>query len=198
MPATAARRRPGDPQAAHRTVQRARRAADGVVAGRGDGTPRVPNETGRHSGTISLLTIGYQGRSVEDYLGMLSRAQVTVLCDVRRNAISRKRGFSKRALARACEQMDIRYEHLPDLGIGAERRRLIKTDRDRQLLLAEYLRDDLARRPSSLDRIVSWAASGERVAVTCFEREFNSCHRSLVAAEVERLGGPSITTEHLG
>ena len=90
------------------------------------------------------FTIGYQGRTVGDYLGMLSRAQVTVLCDVRRNAISRKRGFSKRALAGACEQIDIRYEHLPDLGIGAERRRLVRTDRDRQLLLAEYLRVDLA------------------------------------------------------
>ena len=168
------------------------------IPGSGDGALRVPNEAGRHSGTIPVLTIGYQGRTVEDYLGMLSRAQVTVLCDVRRNAISRKRGFSKRALAGACEQIDIRYEHLPDLGIGAERRRLVRTDRDRQLLLAEYLKVDLARRPSSLDRIVSWAASGERVAVTCFEREFSSCHRSLVAAEVERLGGPSIATVHLG
>ena len=202
MPATGARRRPGDPPAAHRTVRQACRAADRVAAVgvpcSGDGAPGVRSEAGRHRGTISLFTIGYQGRTVEDYLGMLSRAQVTVLCDVRRNAISRKRGFSKRALAGACEQIDIRYEHLPDLGIGAERRRLVRTDRDRQLLLAEYLKVDLARRPSSLDRIVSWAASGERVAVTCFEREFSSCHRSLVAAEVERLGGPSIATVHLG
>ena len=152
---------------------------------------------GRHSALISLFTIGYQGRSVEDYFGMLSRAQVTLLCDVRRNAISRKRGFSKSALARACEQIGIRYEHLPDLGIGAERRRQIKTDRDRQRLLAEYRRHDLADRSASVQRILGWARSGERVAVTCFEREPGSCHRSLVAAEVERLEGSKITTEHL-
>ena len=202
MPATAGRRGPGVSPAAAATVRQARRAVDWVAAGgvpgSGDGTLGVPGEPGRPSGAIYLFTIGYQGRSIEDYLGMLSRARVTLLCDVRRNAISRKPGFSKCALARACEQIGIRYEHLPDLGIDAERRRLVKTDRDRQLLLAEYLREDLARRPSSLDEIARWAASGERVAVTCFERDPGSCHRSLVAAEVERLGGPNITTGHLG
>ena len=157
-----------------------------------------PNGPEDRSGSITLFTIGYQGRSVEDYLDILSGEHVTLLCDLRRNAISRKRGFSKSALARTCEQLGIRYEHLPDLGIGAERRRLVKTDRDRQLLLAEYRRFDLADRSASVQRILCWTTSAERVAVTCFERDPSSCHRSLVAAEVERLGGPNITTQHLG
>lgn len=201
MEAQGGRPRPGGSAAAHRSVRWACRAADSVVAGgapgSGVGALRGPSRPGRHSGAIPLFTIGYQGRSIEDFLGMLSRATVTLLCDVRRNAVSRKRGFSKGALTWACEQMGIRYEHLPDLGICAERRRLVKTDRDRQRLLAEYRRHDLAHRSASLDKIVVWAASGERVAVTCFEREADSCHRSLVAAEVERLGRPKITTEHL-
>ena len=169
----------------------------GWAQGRDEGTPHAPNDPEGHSGSITLLTIGYQGRSVEDYLDILSGKHVTLLCDVRRNAISRKRGFSKSALARACEQIGIRYEHLPDLGIDAGRRRLAQTARGRQRLLAEYRRDDLAQMPVSLEKIVRWAASGERVAVTCFERVPSSCHRSLVAAEVERLGGVNFTTEHL-
>ena len=157
----------------------------------GSGGPR------RRSGSTALFTIGYQGRSVEDYLGMLSRVQVTLLCDVRRNAISRKRGFSGTALAEACECVGIRYEHLPELGISSERRRQIRTGRDRQRLLAEYRGRDLADRSASVQKILRWATSGERVAVTCFERDPGSCHRSLVAAEIERLVGPHITTEHL-
>ena len=196
------RRRPGNSSSAHGGAARqASPATESVVAGgapgRDEGTLHGPSSPGRSYGSISLFTIGYQGRSVEDYLGMLSRAHVTLLCDVRRNATSRKRGFSKTALAKACERAGIRYEHLPDLGISAERRHLATTDRGRQRMLAEYRRYDLANRPDSLEKILRWAASGESVAVTCFEREAGVCHRSLVAAEVERLGGPNITTEHL-
>lgn len=167
------------------------------MAGFDEGTLHGPNSAGCRSGSIPLFTIGYQGRSVEDYLGLLSWAQVTLLCDVRKNAISRKRGFSKSALTRGCEQMGIRYEHLPDLGISSERRRLANTDRDRQRLLAEYRRNYLADRLASVQKILSWTRSGERVAVTCFERHPGLCHRSVVAAEAERMGGPNIMTEHL-
>ncbi len=201
MQAMGGHRRPGDSSAAHAPARQACPVTDGELArgaqGRDEGMPQGPNGPEGRSGSITLFTIGYQGRSIEDYLDMLSRAHATLLCDVRRNAISRKRGFSKSALAIACEQLGIRYEHLPDLGIGAERRRLAQTARGRQLLLAEYRRDDLAQRPASVEKIVRWATSGERVAVTCFERDPRSCHRSLVAAEVERLGGANITTEHL-
>ncbi len=48
-----------------------------------------------------LFTIGYEGRTLESYLNLLIRGGVTLLCDVRRNAISRKYGFSKTTLERA-------------------------------------------------------------------------------------------------
>ena len=45
-----------------------------------------------------LFTIGYEGRTLESYLNLLIREGTTLLCDVRRNAISRKYGFSKTTL----------------------------------------------------------------------------------------------------
>ena len=47
-----------------------------------------------------VSTIGYEGRTLENYLNELLRSGVTVLCDVRRNPISRKYGFSKNTLAK--------------------------------------------------------------------------------------------------
>ena len=73
-------------------------------------------ESARPEGTSSrLLTIGYEGRTLESYLNTLLLEGVTLLCDVRRNAISRKYGFSKNTLARACAGVGIRYEHLPEM-----------------------------------------------------------------------------------
>ena len=64
-----------------------------------------------------LSTIGYERRTLESYLNVLIQSSVTLLCEVRRKAISRKYGFSKNTLARACDGVGIRYEHLPELGI---------------------------------------------------------------------------------
>ena len=41
----------------------------------------------------TLFTIGYERRSLEGYLNLLLQSGVTLLCDVRRNAVSRKYGF---------------------------------------------------------------------------------------------------------
>src|SRR5437588_3825906 len=83
-----------------------------------------------------LVTIGYEGRSLEMYLNELLRDGVTMLCDVRRNPLSRKYGFSKSTLSKACEGVGIRYEHLPELGIAAEKRRELDTQADYDALFA--------------------------------------------------------------
>jgi len=80
-----------------------------------------------------LLTIGYEGRSLESYLNELLRAGVTLLCDVRGNPFSRKYGFSKSTLSKACEAVGIRYEHLPELG-GRRRIRTYERGVERETL----------------------------------------------------------------
>jgi uncharacterized protein (DUF488 family) len=133
-----------------------------------------------------LATIGYEGRSLEAYLNLLLKNSVTVLCDVRRNPLSRKYGFSKSTLSKACEGVGIRYEHLPELGIDSEQRRDLKTQADFDALFESYERNDLPKQGASLKKIRGWIDKGERVALTCFEALACQCHRHCVAEALRK------------
>jgi hypothetical protein len=145
-----------------------------------------------------VVTIGYEGRSLEAYLNALLRDSVTLLCDVRRNPLSRKYGFAKNTLSKACESVGIRYEHLPELGIASEERRELKTQADYDALFVEYKRRSLPRQGAALEKILHWVRSeGHRVSLTCYEAEPCQCHRHCVAEALERLGGADLAPCHL-
>lgn len=144
-----------------------------------------------------LLTLGYEGRSLEAYLNLLIRSSVTVLADVRRNPLSRKYGFSKSTLSKACEGVGVRYEHLPELGIASEERRELKTQADYDALFAEYKRRDLPKQATALAKLRAWLAAGERVALTCYEALPCQCHRHCVADALESMAGVTLEVRHL-
>src|SRR3990172_3013426 len=141
------------------------------------------------AGKPGVCTIGYEGRSLEGYLNHLIQNGATLLCDVRRNPLSRKYGFSKGTLAKGCEGVGIRYEHLPELGIASEARRGLATQADYNALFAVYEREALPGQPEALERIRQWVKEDERVALTCFERLPQQCHRRCVAEAVENKFG---------
>lgn len=154
--------------------------ADRVLAG--DKLALLAIDAARPSASRpGLCTIGYEGRSLECYLNRLIQDGVTLLCDVRRNAFSRKYGFSKGTLSKACEGVGIRYEHLPQLGIASEERRELKTQADYDALFDAYKRESLPQQAEALAKIRAWVQAGERVALTCFEAQPNQCHRHCVA-----------------
>ena len=144
-----------------------------------------------------VCTLGYEGRSLEAYLNCLIRRGVTALCDVRRNPLSRKYGFSKGTLSKASQGVGIRYEHLPELGIASEERRGLKTQADYEALFEKYERDWLPRQTAALARIRGFVDSGDRVALTCFERLPEQCHRKIVAAALEKSFGRAFAPEHI-
>lgn len=148
-------------------------------------------------GPAGLVTIGYEGRSLESCLNELVRDGVTLLCDVRRNALSRKYGFSKGTLSHACEGVGIRYEHLPELGIASEERQRLDTPADYRVLFTRYRREILPRQRAALEKILGWIAAGERVALTCFERLPEQCHRHCVAEALEHISGATWKARHL-
>lgn len=144
-----------------------------------------------------LCTIGYEGRSLESYLNTLVRDGVTLLCDVRRNPLSRKYGFSKNTLSKGCEGVGIRYEHLPELGIASEDRRELKEQADYDALFAVYSQERLPKQMNSLIKIKSWIEKGDRVALTCYERLPEQCHRACVADALEQQFGNTYSPRHL-
>jgi len=145
-----------------------------------------------------LVTIGYEGKTLERYLNQLLRESVTLLCDVRRNPLSRKYGFAKSTLAKACEGVGIRYEHLPELGIASEDRRELKTQADYDALFAGYERDSLPKQEAALAKIRHWIErDGCRVALTCYEAVPCQCHRHCVAEALAEIGGRAFSPIHL-
>ena len=148
-------------------------------------------------GPAGLTTIGYEGRSLENYLNALLRSGVTLLCDVRRNPLSRKYGFSKGTLSKGCEGVGIRYEHLPELGIASDKRQHLQEQADYDLLFKEYEKHALPAQTPALERIRGWVKEGERVALTCYERAPSQCHRHCVAQAMERRFGVAFAAKHL-
>lgn len=132
-----------------------------------------------------LCTIGYEGLTLEGYLNKLLQNGIALLCDVRRNPLSRKYGFSKKTLSNACEGVGIHYEHLPELGIASEERQNLKTQEDYDALFAIYKREYLPLQGEALSKIMGWIMAGRRVALTCYEQLPFQCHRHCVTEALE-------------
>ena len=147
--------------------------------------------------SAGLVTIGYEGKSLESYLNQLLKDAVTRLCDVRRNPISRKYGFSKATLSKACEGVGIKYEHLPELGIASDKRRELNSQADYDILFSLYEREHLPKQTSAIAKIVEWIEDGERVALTCYELKPCQCHRHCIADSLDNKRGRKFTPLHL-
>lgn len=137
----------------------------------------------------TLYTIGYEGRSLEEYLNILLIHGVKILCDVRKNAYSQKYGFSKAVLQPACEGVGIKYVHIPELGIESSQRQELFSQADYDLLFDKYRKTILASSEEYLDRIVNMIDTDERVALTCFEKNVEQCHRTQIARKIMSRSG---------
>jgi hypothetical protein len=151
-----------------------------------------PKQTGRE-----LFTLGYEGLSIEAYLLKLLENNVSVLCDVRRNAMSMKYGFAKSTLSRNCEKMGIQYIHIPELGIESGLRKELKTRQDYMDLFADYEVQTLPKTKAEQASIVELLASKRRLALTCFEADPTLCHRSRVADALVQTPGWEPQLSHL-
>ena len=147
--------------------------------------------------TATLSTIGYEGCTSETYFEKLMNAGITVLCDVRRNPISRKPGFSRSALARGCEEHGIRYVHLPALGIASDKRKTVRTQEDYDALFAEYETNCLPNQQEDIGKIQGLIDAGERVALSCFERKASQCHRHCVSDVLRRANNKLLRVSNL-
>lgn len=139
----------------------------------------VLNEKINKSGK-TIFSIGYEGISLEEYLNLLIKNDVKVLCDVRKNAFSQKYGFSKSQLKVACDGLNIQYIHISNLGISSNKRKELNCQHDYDELFEEYENETLRNQTDSLIFIQQLVRQSHRVAITCFEKNTNQCHRTRV------------------
>lgn len=128
----------------------------------------------------SLFTIGYTGLKLDDFIAELEGNNVKLLLDVREIPISRKRGFSKNALAEALEQSGIRYCHFKWLGSPKELRHEVRETRDYKIFFKGVTRH-LQQPPSILQLEESvQLARRNRACLMCCCEDWQLCHRSCV------------------
>jgi len=126
-----------------------------------------------------LFTIGYEGQSIEAFINVLIQNDVRLLCDIRKNSLSRKFGFSKRKLEHITQTVGIRYVHLPELGIESDKRCSLKTPNDYKCLFEDY-KKTLLYRKAFLEEVYTLLRANTRVALMCFEHEPQMCHRHII------------------
>jgi uncharacterized protein (DUF488 family) len=145
----------------------------------------------------SLFTIGYEGVTLEQYINKLIIYDVKVLCDVRKNPLSMKYGFSKKQLSNACEGVGIEYIHIPEVGIESGKRRELNTQEDYDQLFEDYKAGVLANEISKQEHILSILQTKKRVALTCFEANIHQCHRKHLAESVSKMEGFTFEIKHI-
>ena len=132
----------------------------------------------------TIVSAGYEGRTAEELVAALVEAEVSVLVDVRENAISRKAGLSKRGLAARCEAHGIAYVHERSLGNPRHNRDGFREGRpESRKVFEEHLVDQGAE---ALGRVGD-LLKDRTVGLLCFEEDPCSCHRSIVAEHLKTL-----------
>ncbi len=145
----------------------------------------------------TFFTIGYEGKSIDEYLYQLLCHNVKTLFDVRKNALSMKYGFSKTTLKKCCESLDIDYVHLPELGIDSDRRRQLNTQDDYEAVFAVYETEVLPITGKSQQLILQTLENKQRVAITCFEKDLSRCHRTRLTTALQNTCRGELKVEHL-
>lgn len=135
-----------------------------------------------------FFTIGYEGISFENYINKLIENDIKILCDVRKNPYSMKFGFSKNMLKNTLENINIKYIHIPELGIDSDKRKELNSLNDYKKLFEEYEKNTLGTNSAkiALDMLQK-LSSKNKIALTCFEKDIEYCHRGVIAKKLKTL-----------
>lgn len=127
-----------------------------------------------------LFTIGYEGKTVDEFLGALEAAGVELLIDVRAVAASRRPGFSKTTLANSLAERGIGYLHLRPLGTPAAGREAARKGRTAEMRKIYAGQLETPEAELAMEKALA-AALESRSALLCYEAEAAGCHRAMLA-----------------
>jgi uncharacterized protein (DUF488 family) len=128
----------------------------------------------------TLWSIGYEKTGWADFIARLRGAEVAMVIDVRDLPLSRRAGFSKRALSAGLAEAGIGYAHLRALGTppeGREANRKRQWDRFWTIVEARMATVEAARDLLHAADI----ATAARSCLLCYEADWHICHRRRVA-----------------
>lgn len=134
-----------------------------------------------------IWTIGYEGHDPESLTHVLREARIQRVVDIRELPLSRKRGFSKNAMAAGLRMAGIEYSHLKALGTPRPLRHAYKAGGGYDAFRAGYLAH-LDEMGEALLEQLERMATEERVALLCVEHEASVCHRGVLGDVLAKRG----------
>jgi len=172
-------------------------ATHNEMAGNYPEARKLKKAAGHSSSKTILYTIGYEGISLEQYLNKLIENDIKLLIDVRNTPMSRKFGFTKSQLQRACATVETEYLHLPEVGIIPEQRQQLVTAADYDKMFARYRKNTLPHTIATQEKILGLLKEKKRIALTCYEADADRCHRKHLADAILQLPGWHYKLIHL-
>jgi uncharacterized protein (DUF488 family) len=145
---------------------------------------------------MKLFTIGYEGLSQEGFLKWLRDFDIDVVADVRELPLSHKKGFSKNGLKDFLNKHDIQYSGFRELGVPKEIRNQLRKSGDYESFF-RVTQKSISAKTDLLDSIGRMIQEGKKVALLCYERDPQKCHRRIVADEVKKRAGKGLTIKHI-
>ena len=138
---------------------------------------------------MKVFTIGFKGRSAENFFTTLRDAGIQKVIDVRRKNASQLAGYTKgpdlKFFLEEC--FGIAYEHIPEFGPSEEllkeyQARLGKKKKDdvAWAFYVERFRDEVLSQQIS-SRFEKATAGHDTVCLLCSEKTAERCHRRLLA-----------------
>jgi len=127
-----------------------------------------------------IYTIGYEGRSREEFLKLLSEKGITHLVDVRTSPYSSRGEFNKENLKKTLFNKSILYKHKEAMGGLSE-------EDYQELMKGEEWKE-------SYQELKELASKGPTV-IMCLEKDPMRCHRRHIAEKLKEEGWEVI---HLG
>lgn len=125
---------------------------------------------------------GYEGRTLDDLIAYVHSVGAATVADVRLTPLSRRPGFSKRALAERLGDVGIRYIHLPELGNPRDNRDAFARPTSPEAAAAHArFRGEILAAPdadAALHQVAQLESTG--VVLLCFEADELTCHRTLI------------------
>jgi len=143
--------------------------------------------------SVSIFTVGYANRSIEDLIALLRREGISFLVDVRSNPSSRfKPEFSSKPLDEKLRAAGIRYVFMGDTLGG--RPPDLSCYNNGHVVYSLVQQRDFFR--AGIDRLLVASAKGIGVSLLCSESRPEDCHRSKLIGVALAERGANVV--HLG
>ncbi len=129
-----------------------------------------------------FYTIGYEGKTIDEFILCLKLSDIKIVLDVREMPLSRKKGFSKTKLSLKLKEEGLDYIHIRDLGSPKEIRKTLFKTKDYNAFFKAFL-SHLEKQQEAI------ATAYETIfnsicCLMCYEKESDKCHRSIVAKKL--------------